>query len=696
MRLPLDAWSLPTKCKGTVRSSLVQSTSTQRTPGIPRRMIFSRRGAPYAILFLLGCALYAGSLGHEWALDDPLVYTENPAVQEGLAGVPRILGSDAYAHLYERYDRPAELSGGRYRPLSIVTFALEHELFGNVPWVAHAGNILLYGLTAPLLFFLLRRLRPDRSVWAWVAALFFAVHPVHAEVVANVKSRDEILSLLFVLGSLCFVWSAFTRARTEWGAPATGPGDASRGDAVLHGQGSLGAMPLDGGSDSGRGGASIPFAASGWRSGPSSLDGTGRRPAFLAASGLCAFLALLSKEYGVSLLLLAPAMLFLFGNAPLRVAMRHVWPIAIAVALYLGLRISVVGMESVEATDLLNDPYHLATTGQTWATKLYVLLLYLRLLLWPHPLSGDYSYRQIAYRDFQDPFVWISVVLGLVAIAIAWIGMRRRHWIGFSMLFYLVHLFLISNLLVEIGATMGERLIYHASVGFVMLLAGAVTRMAAVPRYALVGCLVLSGAILTMIRVPDWKNDVTLFTHDVQAVPESARANANAGRGFLLLSDEEADPARKRALLERARRHLEKALSIDSEIVMAYFTLGAVQDRLEEFEAMDRSWSEARARFPDHPLFATYDPILADRLARLAAEAVRTGDPKRATELLERAVELAPRQATLWFNLGIGRREAGDLVGAVDAWRQALRLDPDFEQATEALRAQSGNSRSND
>ena len=77
------------------------------------------------LLFLLGCLLYAGSLGHEWALDDTAVYTENPAVQDGLSGVRRILTSDAYAHLYEQMDRPAELSGGRYRPLSLITFALD-------------------------------------------------------------------------------------------------------------------------------------------------------------------------------------------------------------------------------------------------------------------------------------------------------------------------------------------------------------------------------------------------------------------------------------------------------------------------------------------------------------------------------------------------------------------------------------------
>ena len=91
------------------------------------------------------------------AFDDDLVYTENPSVQAGLRGIPRLLGSDAYAHLYESMGREQELSGGRYRPLSLVTFACEVQFFGTDPRIAHAGNVLLYALTCVLLFVVLRR-----------------------------------------------------------------------------------------------------------------------------------------------------------------------------------------------------------------------------------------------------------------------------------------------------------------------------------------------------------------------------------------------------------------------------------------------------------------------------------------------------------------------------------------------------------
>ncbi|MCA9727463.1 MAG: tetratricopeptide repeat protein [Candidatus Eisenbacteria bacterium] len=269
-------------------------------------------------------------------------------------------------------------------------------------------------------------------------------------------------------------------------------------------------------------------------------------------------------------------------------------------------------------------------------------------------------------------------------------------------MFYLVHLFLVSNLVLAIGATMGERLAYHASLGFVLLVAGGLLPgrkgiwshggvrwelhlLGSASAGALLAGAVVVGAVLTWKRVPDWKDDVTLFTHDVAVVPESGRVNTNAGRGFLVLADQETEPERRAELLRKAENHLEKAIAIDPEIVAAYFALGVVHDRLGEYEAMEQAWNQARARFPDHPLFATYDPLLADRLARLAADSARNGDLVKARAALERAVRYQPRQATLWFYLGTLRSDAGDRAGAVAAWREALRLDPGSEQAARAL-----------
>ncbi|OWY25724.1 tetratricopeptide repeat protein [Sphingobacteriales bacterium UPWRP_1] len=88
----------------------------------------------------------------------------------------------------------------------MVAFAIEYQFFGYNPAVSHLISVLLYVLTVLVIFFMFREALGNRyhPVLPFVIAFLFAVHPLHSEVVNNVKSRDELLS--FLLGLLC-LWS---------------------------------------------------------------------------------------------------------------------------------------------------------------------------------------------------------------------------------------------------------------------------------------------------------------------------------------------------------------------------------------------------------------------------------------------------------------------------------------------------------
>jgi tetratricopeptide (TPR) repeat protein len=183
--------------------------------------------------------------------------------------------------------------------------------------------------------------------------------------------------------------------------------------------------------------------------------------------------------------------------------------------------------------------------------------------------------------------------------------------------------------------------------------------------------------VLTVERNPDWYDDDTLFIHDVQVVPLSARVQANAGRAFLaqaMDSTQGADEADHLALVDRAVEHLDRALAIDPEIVAAHFALGVAFDRRGDYERMEAAWNQARSRFPDHPLFGAYDPILADRLSRRAVAAAQAGDGSAARAFLERAVKYQPGDGRLWYYLGRLRSAHGDSAGAATAGRRAAEL----------------------
>jgi len=147
------------------------------------------------ILFVLTAALYGNTLLNRYAIDDPLV-TNNPIVQKGVKGIPEIFTT--------RYRIQGEYNYG-YRPVAKSTYAIEYHFFGQNPMISHLINLLLYGFTCIFLFYLLRKLlkRYDEFL-PFVITLFFVAHPVHAEVVASLKNREEILSFLGSISSLYF------------------------------------------------------------------------------------------------------------------------------------------------------------------------------------------------------------------------------------------------------------------------------------------------------------------------------------------------------------------------------------------------------------------------------------------------------------------------------------------------------------
>ncbi len=143
------------------------------------------------LLALLGFVLYANTLGHGFAMDDVLAIGSNQNVHKGFAGILDIFTQPYREHCF---------GGCLYRPLTLTTFAIEWALSPDNPLLGHFMNVLWYAATNALLFLTLRKLMPATSlVFPIIACVLFAAHPIHTEVVANIKSRDEILGLFFVL-----------------------------------------------------------------------------------------------------------------------------------------------------------------------------------------------------------------------------------------------------------------------------------------------------------------------------------------------------------------------------------------------------------------------------------------------------------------------------------------------------------------
>src|SRR5678815_608922 len=146
------------------------------------------------LLALFAFLLYANTLGHGYVGDDNLAISQNPNIQHGITGIFK---------LFTQPYRDQCFGGCLYRPLTLSFFSLEWMMAPKNPFIGHLMNVIWYAATGALLYLTLKRLMPDQNrAIAFIACLLFITHPVHTEVVANIKSRDEILSLFFVLLSI--------------------------------------------------------------------------------------------------------------------------------------------------------------------------------------------------------------------------------------------------------------------------------------------------------------------------------------------------------------------------------------------------------------------------------------------------------------------------------------------------------------
>jgi hypothetical protein len=147
-------------------------------------------------LALLGMAVYLNSIGNGYVLDDFSVIKENNIVSQGTSALGTIWKT-TYRQGY------LNVQDGLYRPFTLSVFALEWQIKPNSPGLAHFINIVIYGLGIFLLFGVLSFALRNGKEWVAVAATaLFAVHPIHTEVVGNIKSLDELLCFAGCMGLL--------------------------------------------------------------------------------------------------------------------------------------------------------------------------------------------------------------------------------------------------------------------------------------------------------------------------------------------------------------------------------------------------------------------------------------------------------------------------------------------------------------
>ena len=615
---------------------------------------------PYFVIMLGSILLYANTFSYEYALDDEIVISKNEYVLRGVAGMKDIFSKDLFDSFYKQMNTTAQLAGGRYRPLSVASFAIEQEFIGTRQdanfetncWdfnhngkqdanedvngdgnfndkdlkskgfgFRHIDNAIFYGLAVCMLFLFLQTIvfKSNKTLSLMIALLFLA-HPIHTEVVANVKSRDEIFSFLFILLSLIMAHRyAVNRTLKN-----------------------------------------------------------------LLLTCLSFFCALLSKEYGVVLLLLIPLSIWLFDEAsfkPARYAQLMVGLI-VCFGIYYGIRSTIViGESNLQDVELMNNPYLLADDSQKLATKLFIFMKYFITLIFPHPLSSDYGYNSIPYKNFSDFKVWAAILFLISCIGAGIYSFRNKHWTSFAIAFYMLTMLLVTNLVFNIGATMGERLAFHASLGFCMLLGYGIYKIGekfnnrSIGWFLLIPILALY-SFKTYSRNKAWKNDITLALTDVEIMPESVALNGNASSRNLDLSELPRNKGQEKVLINKAIMYGKKAVKLHPGFVNGYLNLGLGYAKLEMYDSAKYVWDIAFKMYPHHPSKSIYYNLLASVYYQKGLNFAKKAQWNEGKTEIQKAVELDPNNARYWYDLGGFSYNSHDYVKAKEAWSKAYQLNP--------------------
>jgi tetratricopeptide (TPR) repeat protein len=191
--------------------------------------------------------------------------------------------------------------------------------------------------------------------------------------------------------------------------------------------------------------------------------------------------------------------------------------------------------------------------------------------------------------------------------------------------------------LVQVGRqTMADRYTYIPLIGLFIMISWGIPALTGSLRYrrtiitAMALLVIIGSSVCTWIQLRYWKNDITLFSHAIQAVENNYVAHMNLGLAFF-----------QRDNTEEAIRQYFKALSLRPNTDDLCFYLGlafGVQGNLNE-----------------------------------------------SITFFTRAIEINPKFADAHYNLGVALARQGRLDEGIRHFTRALQIDPALMEARKAL-----------
>lgn len=616
----------------------ISSSRSNRTVSTSVELPIEKRPVtwwPPLILAIVGFVLYINTFGHGYALDDIAAISQNLFVKSGLKGIPDLLRTEFW-HF-------SNISLGYYRPLSLITFAIEQEYFKDNPGISHQINTGLYALTGLVLGILLQKWlvspkssdvsgakRQSEVLMAFLIGLIFMAHPIHTEIVANIKGRDEVLSFLFI--SLMLLAHFRYLETKQWG--------------------------------------------------------------WIVAAGISLYLAFLSKESSIVSLGLVPAQQYWFARRNVIQSLAGLWPFLIVAALFFYQKKVMIGtLSGTPPVDWANYPYAIEKTQG--ATTFKFLMYYLKLLVLPHPLVYDYSYNVIPSGRGGDLLVWLGFLSFLALVWLAWKGFMKRTLWGFGLFWFFVTMAPGLGFIFMRGGILAERFLYAAVMGFAFVAVWGLQKLLVkeqpagdevakkpflvqyAPLVALLAVVAGLYSFKTVERNRDWKNNFVLFNSALPYAPSSCQVQRHVANEWIEKG------VKDRAKIDSVAAIVNNQAKLDSVLKLMK---GKTRDvAIREAQALvdtNQKWANQHARWAlDHLKEATQIyPGFGEAFFSMAYVFQRiTPNRDSAVYYYKQTIRAANAYAPAYNNLGVIYQNEGKLQLASYYYNRSMQVNPAYQ-----------------
>jgi protein O-mannosyl-transferase len=501
-----------------------------------------------------------------------------------------------------------------WHPLTWISHALDYQMFQLDPGGHHETNVVLHVANVLLLFWVLLRATGSVGPSLMVAALF-ALHPANVESVAWVSERKNLLSMLFFLLALgAYRWYAREPRVTRYAVVA-----------ALFALGMMAKPQV----------ITFPFVLLLWDYWPLRRMVAGSQEA--SSEGLSAAMPVKSFSW----LVLEKLPLFAICGASAAITLK--------------------AQRAAGAMSGLN--WHPFSVRLENAIVSYVR--YVGEAFWPSGLSLYYPHPGNSLVLWQV----IAAAAVLLAVTVLALAVRGRRYLLVGWFWFLGTLVPMIGL-VQVGDQgRADRYAYLSFIGLFIMLCWGVAEWARqhhISSAKLIGAsgvALLALTVTTYRQIDYWGDNVTLWSHAVEVTKNNFVAEDHLGGA--LVAD---------GRVEAAMPHFYRAVEINPDDPDSNLNIGG-------YEQQQKNLQQAVAQYKK-VISATQGSLVLSAGVRAKAfnnmgYAYRElGDLPHARESFEAAVAMNPQYVKAWIGLGLVNQKSGNLGPAIQAYSQAMKLQP--------------------